>query len=228
MSCTYTYILHRYPFQDSSLLVKLWTLELGLVSAVVKGVRKYKSKRAGICQPFIPLHVMLAGRGEVLTVRQIETHRPAIMLTANALAVGFYLNELILTFVHSHHAMPELYTAYQQALLAQQQGVNSIALRQFEMVLMHEMGYNIVLAHDEQGDALDPHSYYLCQPECLPQRTLDSHHGIRGDVLQALEQRHWQHAGVVQAAKQICRLWIIHYSHGKTFQSRQLWKTIHE
>lgn len=228
MNWIHAYILHRYPFQDSSLLVKLWTQQQGLVSAVIKGVRKTKSKRAGICQPFIPLQVTLTGRGEVLTVRQIETHRPVIMLSGDTLTVGFYLNELLLTFVHPHQVMPALFTAYEQALQAQQTGISTVALRQFEMILMNEIGYDIVLDHDEQGDALEPESYYLCQPECLPQRTVDMQRGIRGAILSGLAQQQWQHSEVRRAAKQLCQTWITHYSHGKTFQSRQLWKTLHE
>jgi DNA repair protein RecO (recombination protein O) len=228
MNWTNAYILHRYAFEDSGLLVKLWTQQQGLVSAVIKGVRKAKSKRSGICQPFVPLQVTLSGRGDVLTVRQLETCRAAIMLSGDALAIGFYLNELLLTFVHPHHVIPDLFAAYEQALLAQQSSVNSVALRQFEMTLMHEMGYDLVLDHDEHGDVLTPESYYLCQPECLPRLTLDTQQGIRGDILQALAQQQWQYHGVMQAAKQLCRTWIAHYSHGKTFQSRQLWKTLHE
>ena len=228
MNWVHAYILHRYPFQDSGLLVKLWTQQQGLVSAVVKGVRKPKSKRAGICQPFIPLQVTLTGRGEVLTVRQIETYRPAIMLSGNAVAVGFYINELLLMFLHPHHVMPTLYDAYEQVLLAQQGGVNSVALRQFEMTLMNEMGYDMVLDHDEQGDPVNARYYYHCQPECLPQRTLDSQRGIRGDILTAIAQQQWQHPEVRKAAKHLCQAWITYYSHGKTLQSRQLWKHLHE
>jgi len=221
MNWQQAYILHRYPYQDSSLLLKLWTKEDGLVPAIIKGVRKAKSKTAGLCQPFLPLQVVLFGRGEVKSVRHIDMAGPSIMLRGNQLATGMYINELLMAFLHEHEPLPDLYDIYSSLLNTLSQTLDIEQLRYFECELLEMLGYNLLSDVDQVGEVIEPDGYYDCTPEQLPRRRHDRR-GYPGVVLLQLMRKQLTPENY-DVAQLFCQCWIKHYTHGKTFVSRQLW-----
>ena len=69
---TKAFVLHRYPYRETSLLVRLLTEQDGLVSVVARGARGGKSKTQGLWQPFMPLAVRYQGKGELQSCRHVE------------------------------------------------------------------------------------------------------------------------------------------------------------
>ncbi|MEC9191360.1 MAG: recombination protein O N-terminal domain-containing protein, partial [Pseudomonadota bacterium] len=89
------YVLHRRPFQNTSLLVDLFTLDFGLIRAVAKGARREKSRFRALLQLFQPLLISASGKGEVKTLTSIESNMSAMRLQGERLFSGLYLNELL-------------------------------------------------------------------------------------------------------------------------------------
>jgi len=143
------YILHRRPFQNSSLLVDFFTLDHGRVTAVAKGARRQKSRYRALMQLFHPLLVSFSGRGEVKTVTAVEAAREAITLRGERLFSALYLNELLARLLQNGEEQIGLYKHYQRSLLALQDRFElEVVLRNFELNLLMELGYGINLQED--------------------------------------------------------------------------------
>lgn len=143
------YVLHRRPFQNTSLLLDFFSLDYGLVRAVARGARREKSRYRSYLQMFQPLLISFSGRGEVKTVTGVDSGAEAIRLVGERLFSGMYLNELLTRLLINHVEHTALYKFYQQALLALQgEGPVEPVLRRFELNLLSELGYGINLETD--------------------------------------------------------------------------------
>ena len=143
------YILHKQPFQNSSLLLDFFCLDYGRVKAVARGARRSGSKYRSLLQVFQPLLVSFTGKGEVRTVTGVESSVAAIEMKGERLFSGLYVNELITRMLLNNIEHTELYKRYQDALvgLGGNDDINRI-LRRFEMSLLDELGYGINLEQD--------------------------------------------------------------------------------
>ena len=59
------YVLHSYPWKESSLIVELISADDGRVSAVAKGARRASSVYRGLLQPFNKLDVRYGKNGDL-------------------------------------------------------------------------------------------------------------------------------------------------------------------
>jgi DNA repair protein RecO (recombination protein O) len=153
------YVLHVRAWRESSGIVEMFTRDYGRVSLLARGMRKPRGSLRGILQPFQPLTVSRSGRGGgLMNLRAAESSAAAWPLQGNALMSGFYLNELLLRFLHRGDAHPRLFSDYGQALSGLLvHGGPDAALRRFEIQLLAEAGYGLNLDHDaETGEPLDP------------------------------------------------------------------------
>lgn len=160
------YILHTRPYRDTSALVDLLSLDYGLLRAVARGVRGGSSRKRTVMQPFQPLLVSLAGRGELLNLNQVEHAAPGFRLTGDHLFSAMYLNELLMRLLQAQEAHPAIYRLYQQALIRlQQHGSLEACLRRFEFSLLLELGYAWDLSVDAiSGSMLQADQCYLFDP----------------------------------------------------------------
>ncbi|MGI9250441.1 MAG: DNA repair protein RecO [Pseudohongiellaceae bacterium] len=143
------YVLHRRPFQNTSLMVDFLTLDHGRLRLIAKGARREKSRHRALLQLFQPVLMSYSGRGEVKTLTGIESGVQAIQLEGKHLYSGLYVNELLLRLLQDHAEHRALYQAYQDTLLALQGGDNmEPVLRKFELSLLAELGYGINLEID--------------------------------------------------------------------------------
>jgi DNA repair protein RecO (recombination protein O) len=142
------YVLHRYDWSESSLILDLFTREQGRIAAAAKGAKRPFSQLRSILLPFQRLHVSL-GRSpgeeapEVHTLRGAEWAGGHPMLGGAALFSGFYLNELLMKLLARHDPHPALFDAYAATVAAlgdaDDPGTQA-ALRAFELVLLREIG----------------------------------------------------------------------------------------
>lgn len=160
------YILHTRPYRDTSALVDLLSLDYGLLRAVARGVRGGSSRKRTVIQPFQPLLVSLAGRGELLSLNQVEHAAPGFRLAGDHLFSAMYLNELLMRLLQAQEAHPAIYRLYQQALIRlQQQDSLEGCLRRFEFSLLQELGYAWDLSVDAvSGARLQADQCYLFDP----------------------------------------------------------------
>lgn len=146
------FVLHRRPFSETSLLVDLFSREHGRLTVIAKGARQRKSQVRGVLRPFGLITLGWSGKGEVKTLTQCESPGPAFDLRRRRLFCGYYLNELLLKFLHRYDPHETLFDCYQDAIMQLAQGVDDEAvLRVFEKQLMNETGYGLQLERDQDS-----------------------------------------------------------------------------
>lgn len=143
------YVLHRYDWSESSLILDLFTRELGRIAVVAKGAKRPYSQLRSVLLPFQRIVVTLGraardeGSSEVQNLRGAEWAGGAAMLTGAALFSGFYLNELLMKLLARHDPHTTLFDVYAQtlpALAASDDALVQAALRAFELALLREIG----------------------------------------------------------------------------------------
>lgn len=163
------YVLHRYDWSESSLILDVFTRRYGRVALVAKGAKRPSSNFRPVLLPLQALRVSFGGDAEIRTLKGAEWGGGHVMPTGDALLSGYYLNELLMRLLARDDAHPELFDAYGQAveLLASEHGeVLQAALRSFELLLLRETG--VLPALDLQTQtlaALDDDTRYTLVPE---------------------------------------------------------------
>ena len=66
------FVLHGYPFKETSLVVELFTRDFGRIGVVARGARRPKSSLRGVLLAFQPLLVSWSGKGELYTLLGAE------------------------------------------------------------------------------------------------------------------------------------------------------------
>jgi len=140
------FMLHHRAYRNTSLIVDLFTLHHGWISAVAKGVKSTKSPLRNNLQTFQPLLVSWCGRGEMVTLTQVEIDTPMRSIQNDYLAWGFYINELLYKLLEKHDPCPQLFSHYQNLLLELAHATATEKhLRLFEQNLLAELGYGLQL-----------------------------------------------------------------------------------
>ncbi|MEO8080752.1 MAG: DNA repair protein RecO [Caldimonas sp.] len=145
------YVLHRYDWSESSLILDVFTREQGRIAAAAKGAKRPFSQLRSVLLPFQRLSIVLGRRPgddearEIDNLRSAEWAGGAAMLTGAALFSGFYLNELLLRLLARHDPHPALFDAYAATLVSlgirgRDDPQSQAALRAFELVLLKEIG----------------------------------------------------------------------------------------
>ncbi len=144
-----SYVLHRWDWSETSLIVELFTRERGRIVVAAKGAKRPTSQLRPVLLPFQPLWAQLGRapadeRGEVLNLRGAEWAGGVRLLGPAALLSAFYLNELLLKLLARHDPHPGLYDAYVDTLAALAEpgsaADEAAALRAFELRLLCEIG----------------------------------------------------------------------------------------
>lgn len=146
------YVLHRWPYQESSLMCDLLTRQEGRVRVIAKGARRPKSSWRSVLQPFAPVQVEYRGRSELQTLTHAEALTPLLpALNGIQLYSAFYLNELVQRLTRLHQSFESLFDEYAQTLLQlrETEQVEPL-LRRFEWQLLTHLG----LAFDWSTDCL--------------------------------------------------------------------------
>ncbi|HTQ99690.1 MAG TPA: DNA repair protein RecO [Candidatus Acidoferrum sp.] len=160
------WLLHARAYRESSLLLELFSRDGGRQSAIARGVRTAGKRgtnyKRSLLQPFIPLQLTLAGRGELRTVGQLEAAGPAVPLQGERLLSGLYVNELLVRLLPPHENEQPLFDEYTGLLhaLAGEQPLEPL-LRTFELLLLDVLGYGLQLDHDaDSGESIDGLAWY--------------------------------------------------------------------
>ena len=164
------FVLHSYPYRETSLLLEVFARGFGRVSMVARAARSPRSALRGVLLGFQPLALSWFGKGEVRTLARAEWIGGAPRLKGEALMCGFYVNELLLRLLPREDPHDALFTRYRGALeqLASH-GESASALRSFERALLKELGYAMTLDRDSaSGSAIDPARTYRYEPERGP------------------------------------------------------------
>jgi DNA repair protein RecO (recombination protein O) len=231
------FVLHSYPFRETSLLVELFSRRFGRVALLAKGARRPRSALRGTLLAFQPLVVGWAGRGEVRTLMKAEWRGGQPLLAGEGLLCGFYLNELLLRLLAREDAHDALFDAYAEALDALARGgVPAPTLRTFEKRLLKELGYALTLDREPvSGASVDPGTMYRYEPERgpVPVRS-EAASGVAegpvfsGRALLEIARENFRDPQALQQGKLLMRLIINHRLEQRPLQSRRVFEALQE
>lgn len=137
------FVLQTTAWRETSLIVKVFSRDHGVMTLVAKGAKRPYSGLRGVLMPFQLLVLSWSGNAEVKTLTHAEVMRVK-PLPGAALMSCWYMNELLLRLLAPEDPHPGLYDAYAQALAALAQGQPATgALRQFEWRMLQETGYGV-------------------------------------------------------------------------------------
>jgi DNA repair protein RecO (recombination protein O) len=222
------YVLHSYPFKETSLVVELFTRDFGRVAAVAKGARRPRSAMRGMLQSFQPLLGAWSGKLELKTLHSLEWYAGLLMLQGEALMCGFYMNELLLRLLPREDAHEMLFDEYSLTLkaLAAAPSDSANILRRFELRLLQQLGYAVPLTHNIKDEAVLADAQYFYVPEMGPVSLQHDYqeNGVQlsGKTLLDMDKDDYADVQTQQQSKQLMRLLISHYLGDKPLHTRQL------
>ena len=164
------YILHQRAYRDTSAIVDLITPEFGRMSVLAKGSKRPKSRFQGLLRAFQPMLVSCVGRGELMTLTQVDIPGQHLQIPASCLSSGLYINELIVRLLQKFEPQIELFNDYDQSIRrlcclsgndARRQWSLQASLRIFEIKLLRSLGYETEF-NTEAGsdDFIQPEAEY--------------------------------------------------------------------
>jgi DNA repair protein RecO (recombination protein O) len=163
------YVLHRYDWSESSLILEVLTRHHGRIALVAKGAKKPSSSFRPVLLPLQAIQVAYGGDADIRTLKSAEWVGGHVMPTGDALLSGYYLNELLLRLLAREDPHPQLFDAYAATVrvMATEPGeLLQASLRVFELLLLREIGLLPSLNCQTLTLAdLDPQQEYCLVPE---------------------------------------------------------------
>lgn len=233
------FVLHSYPYSETSLIVEMLTREHGRVGVVAKGAKRPRSALRGMLLAFQPLTISWFGKSELRTLGRAEWQYALPQLAGTGLMCGFYMNELLLKLTRRDDPHETLFDFYSETMILLRQNQASAndanrygpLLRRFELRLLKELGYAVSLDHDVQsGEPIVSSRRYEYLVERGPVVAMpDSERfQLRGQTLLDLAREDYTDPYTQQEAKQLMRQLINHHLGGQTLHTRQLIRDLKE
>jgi len=228
------YVLHTYPYSETSLIVEALTRTHGRLPLLAKGARRPGSQIRGTLLAFQPLSASWSGRGEVRTLVRCEWHGGQPLLAGQRLLCGFYLNELLLRLLPREDPHEQLFDRYVEAVAGLAHGADeSPILRAFERRLLAELGYALPLEHEAGADTpIEPGRLYRYDPEqgAIPVdddgAAAEEMLVVPGRVLLDIARDDYSSAATAQAAKQLMRIAITRRLDRQPLHSRTIFREL--
>ncbi len=186
------YVLHRYDWSESSLILEVFTRTYGRVALIARGAKKPSSSFRPILLPLQPLHIAFGGDAEIRNLKGAEWQGGHVMPTGDALLSGYYLNELLMRLLARDDPHPALFDAYSatvQLLASSSLDTLQVALRAFELRLLRDIGLLPVLNQQTATlSDLEPDVQYVLLAEAgLREAHDDDRSSLSGGQWQALQ-----------------------------------------
>ena len=225
------FVLHAYPYKETSAIVEAFTETAGRVPMVAKGAKRPRSELRGLLQAFQPLALSWAGTGELKTLVKAEWRGGLPLATGAALLCGFYLNELLLKLLPREDPHPALFAEYASALHAltgdAHPAAQAATLRRFELRLLAELGYALALTLEaDTGAPVVAQQRYHYAFDRGPQRHAAEPAArwplVRGATLIALAEERYPDAETASEAKRLMRQVLDHYLEARAIVSRRI------
>jgi len=223
------YILHTYPFKETSLIAELFSEKHGRIPVIAKGARRPRSSLRGMLQSFQLLQATWSGRGEIKTLHNIEWCDKFLQVDGNALICGFYINELLMRLLPREDNHPKLFEFYHHTMKILANGDNlEVALRRFELKLLQELGYEVPLKNNENGESIIADKHYIYEAEYGPSELSKSDNGVKilGQTLLDMAQDDYKEDNTQLQSKQLMRYLINYYLGDKPLNSKQLFTNL--
>ncbi|QIC75726.1 MULTISPECIES: DNA repair protein RecO [Acinetobacter] len=157
------YLIHHRKYRERSHIVHLFTQEYGRIDGILRQTPPPQ---------YQPISLQASGKSELKNFTKLEIINQPVFFFGDAFFSGFYLNEILLRLCPLEVEMPETFLQYATTLQQLQQlsshpQPNSFLrqiLRQFEHVLLQELGYAIdfeVDANQQPIGAMQQYQFLL-------------------------------------------------------------------
>lgn len=230
------FVLHRYDWSESSLILEVFTRRYGRIALMAKGVKRPTSQFRAVLLPLQPLLLSWGGDAEIRTLKAAHWKGGHVMPTGEALISGSYLNELLMRLLARDDPHPQLFDHYALAvqLLAERADAQQLILRAFELLLLRDTGLLPDLSRE--GSSLvalgEDQAYVLAAEAGLRLAHADDQHHLTGEQWQSLQTALDGDDPLIdslracvggQQALQAQLRHLLHYHSGvRVFQTRQL------
>jgi DNA repair protein RecO (recombination protein O) len=220
------FVLHSYPYKETSLIVDIFTRDYGRVALIAKGAKRPHSKLRGVLQTFQPLSVGWSGKSEVRTLTAADWVGGLLPLEKSALLCGFYLNELLVKLIARDDPHPALFEHYIATLnqLAHDEPA-PIVLRKFERALLKETGVaaNFTVC-TKTGRTVESDRIYVVDPEYGPRPAMpaDTSPRVSGKTLLDMEREDYADNATQTQSKFLMRFLLAHHLGGAQLNTRQI------
>lgn len=153
------YMIHQRKYRERSYIVHLFSREFGRIDGLV---------RQNPPPQYQPICLYASGKGELKNFSKLELIEHPCFLSGDGYFAGFYLNELLLRLCAIEVEMPRTFAQY-ALTLSQLQHLSTAeqpksflkqVLRQFERVLLEELGYALDYLHDTEQQPLHAQTHY--------------------------------------------------------------------
>ena len=229
------YVLHTYPYKETSLIVEAFTRAFGRVALLARGARRPRSAMRGVLLSFHPLRLGWSGGisneaslGNLISAEWSGAPQP---LAGRALMCGFYLNELVLRLLPRDDPHEALFDVYGEALAGLSAGAaQASVLRSFEKRLLAELGYAPLLEREAAtGAPIEPGRRYVYEPDRGPMPLNHSSSpdlSVSGQTLLDLAADEFARPETRDEARLLLRTLIGQRLHGQTLHTRAVLKEL--
>jgi DNA repair protein RecO (recombination protein O) len=230
------YVLHTYPYKETSLIVEAFTRGYGRVALLARGARRPRSAMRGVLLSFHPLRLGwsrgVSGQAELGNLISAEWSGALQPLGGRALMCGFYLNELVLRLLPRDDPHEALFDSYAAALSALSR-TDSLAcvLRAFEKRLLAELGYAPLLEREAaSGAPIEPHRRYVYEPDRgpMPLRNSSSELSVSGQTLLDVAADEYSRPETRDEARMLLRALIGQRLHGQVLHTRAVLRELND
>jgi DNA repair protein RecO (recombination protein O) len=137
-------VLRHSDWGEADRLVGIYTLEMGKLRAIAKGVRKLRSRKAGHLEPFTRVSLLLARGREMLLITQAEALDAHLPIQDSLISIGYasYVIELLDRFTYEEGENRALYRLLADTLdrLCSEPDT-SLVVRYYEIRLLDLLGF---------------------------------------------------------------------------------------
>lgn len=153
------YLIHHRKYRDRSHIVHLFSQEYGRIDGILRQMP---------APQYQPICLQAAGKSDLKNFSKLEIVSQPVFFYGDAFFAGFYLNEILLRLCPIEEPMPESFQQYHTTITALQRlsahpepsTYLKQILRQFEHVLLEELGYALSFDVDAQQQQIQPQQLY--------------------------------------------------------------------
>ena len=226
------YVLHLMPYRESSAIVRLLSVESGLVSGVVRGVagkRRQAAASRSALQTGNLIELEWSGNSSLKNLSGIALLRSHGVSSARDYLCLSYVNELLSLLLPEEQPEAELFACY--GYVVEQLAAGGVVeplLRRFEWQLLERSGYGVDFTHDTAGHPVETGDciYTVDPTQGVRQATAGDRVRVRGGDLLALSQQDFSRPEILPVAKQVNRLLIDHLLEGRELKSRKMYQEL--
>jgi DNA repair protein RecO (recombination protein O) len=216
------WLLHRYPYRETSVIAEVFTRDHGRIGLVARGARAPGRRSGPAIGPFVPMLFSFRQGGELASLDKAESAGDGYRLTGEAFLAGCYVNELLLRLLPRGDAAPDIYALYEDTLRGLG-GDTARSVRHFEGRVLSLLGYLPSLTRDASGNALEAGRFYRYDKDL---GLVPAQQGESTEMLLAIAHEDYADAHVLKAAARLFRAIVAAHLHGRPLRSLDVARAI--